>query len=263
MAECAFCGEDRKLTDEHVWPEWLRIMLPDPEPEARNIRTLGEGNATGYRETKRDEGPRKVPSVVKIVCERHCNNGWMSGLENEAKRVLEPLIFGRRTELRTRDQRLIAFWTAKTMMVAEYTDPRTQATTTEQRHFLYDHREDLQLPPVVRVWMGYRTLREPLRFGYAHRGLRVDLKLGKQALDARLGDPNVQQTTFRIGRLVLVIVSTSLNLPRFDVGFGDFDTALRPIYPRPSHFRWPLGRELDNEAVGVITDAVLAMPIFR
>lgn len=263
MAECAFCGEDGRLTDEHVFPEWLRIMLPEPEPEARNIRTLGEGNAEGYSEKKRDEGPRSVPSVVKIVCERQCNNGWMSRLETEAKTYLEPLIFGRQCQLRTRDQRLIAFWAAKTMMVAEYTDPRTQATTTEQRRFLYNHREDLQLPPVIRIWMGYRTLREPLRFGYSHRGLRISPKLWKRPVNARLEDPNVQQTTFHIGRLLLVVVSTSLNLPRFGVGFGDFENALRPIYPRPSHFRWPLARELDNEAMGVIANAVLAMPSLR
>lgn len=260
MAECAFCGQDKKLTKEHVWPKWLLEMLPDLDPEARNVRTLGRGDASGYHEVQRDEGPKTVPSTVQIVCELHCNNGWMSQLESEAKTALEPMIFGHRCEVRTRDQRLIAFWAAKTTMVLEYTDPATRSATAEQRHVLYAQRESWGLPDKTRVWIGYHNHAGPLTRGYAHRALKVVRRIGGIPVEAGPEHPNVQQTTLRIGRLVVVVLSTTLDTRCPDMNFGEVGGCLRAIAPTARHLRWPLGRKLDDEAMAMLSNAVLFFP---
>lgn len=41
MAECVFCGEDRKLTREHVWPAWLVKLVPPPDPSAPYMKKQG------------------------------------------------------------------------------------------------------------------------------------------------------------------------------------------------------------------------------
>lgn len=260
MAECAFCGEDRKLTKEHVWPEWLIEMLPDPDPDGRNVRKLMTGSPAGYEERERDEGQSSVPSVVQIVCERHCNNGWMSRLETNAKAIMEPLIFGRRTELRLKEQRLLAFWALKTTMVLEYTDHTTRMATTEQRRALYDGREALRLPERTCVWICSLTDHHPLTRGYSHRALKVVRRVGGLPLEAGPEHPNIQQTTLCIGRLVVVVLSTTLPAEKFGMNFGETRDRLHEIAPTPRHCRWPLVRQLDDESYAVLVNAVLFFP---
>jgi hypothetical protein len=259
MAVCVFCGDERKLSDEHVFPEWLLNLLPEGDPNRRRIRTLGDGNLHRYKERKRDEGPWSVPSVVKIVCQDHCNGSWMSRLESEAKLMMEPFISGRPREIRTREQRLFAFWATKTMMVLEFTDSRTQVTTNAQHRFLYEHREDRRLPENFRVWMGFRPSPNPPGYGYTHRAVRYGLRVGRGSVDARLGVPNAQQTTFSIGRLVLVVASARTKHQRFEIDFGDLSDALLPIHPRPHHRRWPPSAELDESAIADLANAILAL----
>lgn len=261
MAECAFCGDDRTLTKEHVWPEWLIELLPPSKPDGRNIRVLSEGDSGGYRQKLRDEGPSGVDGTVRIVCENHCNNGWMSRLETEAKAIMEPLIFGRRAEMRLREQRLLSFWAVKTTMVLEYTDRTTRMTTTEQRRALYAGRETLALPEGTCVWIGSLARHTALTRSYSHRAAKFVRLGGGLPLEPEPERPNIQQTTLLIGRLVIVVLSTTRPADGYKLDFGETSDRLHEIAPTPRHCRWPLTLELDDESYAVLVNTLSPGPL--
>jgi hypothetical protein len=77
-------------------------------------------------------GWRPAQQRLQLVC-RGCNNGWMSDLQREIKRVLLPLICGERTLLTPAMQAAVATWTAMTVMCAEYFNPSRVAVTCPPR----------------------------------------------------------------------------------------------------------------------------------
>lgn len=265
MGICAFCGRDRELSKEHVWPDWLIDEFPPLEPEARSVRLLGkiEGkDVAAIRE--REEGPEKVPSVVKVVCRSRkrgddgCNDGWMSELENEVKPVIVPLAHGEAFSLTTEQRRLLAFWTAKTMVMVEYTDPATKATPVEAQRFLYEWRQQRLVFRNVRVYIGMAA--DFLPRGYLHYRI-VGNPVGVQAIDSQpilLG----QQTTFTIGHLVLSIFSTSH--PPLEVDPSGvmhtlgLDKHLRSLVPERGITRYPPGPPLDAEKLLVLESLMAA-----
>lgn len=106
---CAFCGETGRLTNEHVFGDWLsRIGLEigvcraGAGPLNRGARDLGSG--------------RPFDRKVKKVC-AGCNNGWMSALESTAGQVLSPLILGQEGRISRDDAKGIAAWIQKTALV--------------------------------------------------------------------------------------------------------------------------------------------------
>ena len=99
-AACAFCGRTGKLTGEHVLGDWLSRIGLDLDPVAHATGPLNRmGREVGvtppFRRTVRD------------VC-GPCNNGWMSQLEDVARRTLAPLILGEPGRLAREDQGAIA-----------------------------------------------------------------------------------------------------------------------------------------------------------
>jgi hypothetical protein len=107
---CAFCGATGKLTGEHVLGDWLSRIGVNLDPVAHVTGPLNRivrevGVTPPFRRTVRD------------VC-GPCNNGWMSRLEDVARRVLTPFILGESGKLARADQGAIAAWLQKTALVA-------------------------------------------------------------------------------------------------------------------------------------------------
>ena len=268
MAECAFCGRDRPLGKEHVIPKWLLDMLLGPD-RATRMKAAGGGfvrflDAEGPYEAlyvdDRQEGPGD--SEVKVVCKGRdgCNEGWMSNLEGAVKPIMEPLILGEKTGLRTSDQRLLAFWAAKTTAMVEYTG-RRRTFSKEQRHLLYAGRSQYRLPPGFSVWAGStgEVTESPKAYYYFHYPAAIAWDEGPVLLPSAINRWNMQQTTFVFGHLVLVVVSTTIRpVQRFDVVFGPYDDAMRQIWPSPRHCVWPVsGRWLDDQAIRRVSSAIL------
>jgi NAD-dependent oxidoreductase involved in siderophore biosynthesis len=114
MATCIFCRNDRTLSAEHVFAEWIRPYLTDEEGEHGThhrvtIRAGEPDDAERYR------GP-PANWTFRSVC-KECNNGWMSQLENELKPYLLSMINGHRRAYYAREQELIATWLVKTALV--------------------------------------------------------------------------------------------------------------------------------------------------
>ena len=85
MSNCVFCGGG--TSKEHILARWL----------IRDCKLDNENALIGFGASQKDtfETVTEEQSLSKFlltsVC-RRCNNGWMSALENTAKRALTPLL---------------------------------------------------------------------------------------------------------------------------------------------------------------------------
>jgi hypothetical protein len=78
---CRFCGAtDRKITKEHVWPEWLADFLPRPRSLAHAERWSSTSRRQAFRQPF-------LSATVKAFCDE-CNNGWVAELEAVAKPII-------------------------------------------------------------------------------------------------------------------------------------------------------------------------------
>lgn len=153
--ECIFCEEDGKASAEHVIPKWVGTVLLKLAPTGVNPGgrlmthrfTPAEGNETPAREWESD-GPSLTTSAVCI----QCNNGWLSELEGVGSPLVRPLILGEPTDLTTRQQSIIGFWSYKTVLLLQMIRAKKDRPIPAQRfHELYA----LGRPPAdVRVWLG-------------------------------------------------------------------------------------------------------------
>jgi hypothetical protein len=166
---CGFCGARVKLSEEHIFADWLAPYLPDIGPAGhttsqRMHRIPGPKGVAALKmkpltvKAKRGilQGRRKPvkSSSLKIVCER-CNNGWMSRIQDQVKPILLPMLHGRwPTEISRWDRRILAAWATMFTMVIEFADPATQATTFPDRE---KFRLNPEPPAGWHVWVGLHS----------------------------------------------------------------------------------------------------------
>src|SRR5262245_1834204 len=92
---CVFCGNSLKNTDEHIFSNWLHKYIPKnaDQSHTRTAIRSAESNPLiqGVQYSAKMQGgvaTLKIP----VVCERKCNNGWMSGWEVAVKPHMISLI---------------------------------------------------------------------------------------------------------------------------------------------------------------------------
>jgi hypothetical protein len=158
---CRFCGAfDRQLTNEHVWPTWLRDFLPPILG-----RSYGErwNSATGRQRWQQ----ALLASTVRVFC-NGCNNGWMSQLEDAAKPVVGPMVIGQAVELDATAQEIVANWIACKSLVAVQTSGVEQPIPEYHYRRVHDFRG--APPNTMRVWIGRRW-----NLAHPHRPSRAQL----------------------------------------------------------------------------------------
>jgi hypothetical protein len=112
---CVFCGRDRKLSREHVFPQWLRAHFPERDQlETEYVRRL----VTRTGDDEHTRTGRVFDSVTRDVCEV-CNNGWMADMEGRAQPILAPMLGDRPRVLTATDQATVATWATKTMLAMQ------------------------------------------------------------------------------------------------------------------------------------------------
>jgi hypothetical protein len=153
---CIFCGGTGKRGAEHVVPEWLGPVLKVAQvptgiaPSGREIRHRfmpPQGDNSPPREWSTD-----VPDLVtKAVC-LECNNGWLSDLEGRAAPLVAPMVRGYSTSLGSENQRTVATWTYKTVLLFQLLR-RAGIRAIQPARFAELHA--LRHPPTdARVWLG-------------------------------------------------------------------------------------------------------------
>ncbi len=195
MPTCVFCGSDGSMTGEHVFPDWLsEIGLPlDP-----TLHMSGPINRTG-----RDLGVRPpFRQKVRDVCEG-CNSGWMSQLEDHAKRALTPLILGDSAPVPTDEHASLTSWAQKTALVAllvSSDDDRDggYGVPRSEYHEMYVSGVEAQPLPNSQAWIGRY---HGVRLGSAWT-VPLTLKVGDR-------DPELPQgyvSTVVVGAMLIQVV---------------------------------------------------------
>lgn len=222
---CIFWDASRSHTPldyEHIWGKWLRQYVRSDANKHRMLaETIGEPGTPNRTQIKLRAGD-PLQSNLKIVC-KQCNSTWMSALQNDAKKILIPLIQGRKTTLGASAQNTLAAWCTMATMTGEYLTQDAAAISISQseRDWLRDHRSP---PNNWRIWIGYY----PAKKGMWHHFV-VPILGGRDvanAADNRLAPPNTQSTTFIVGNLCVSVLSST----------GDPDIV--------SRWNWPMGSRL-------------------
>jgi hypothetical protein len=129
---CPFCGQSGEKSKEHVWAQWLhgtpgaQSLLAESHGERILNKQTFLSRASDGRLQRQMRSPSsyamRLPNVTVWVCKK-CNSGWMSQLENGAKRLLVPFILGGQpfVKLSADDLRLLAGWATKSWMAYSLT----------------------------------------------------------------------------------------------------------------------------------------------
>ena len=180
---CIFCG-GTGLTREHIWADWLKKFVPRPHTFTRHTLDRQKhdeisGKIIGWSKKGRlnrsgDPRSQKMP----VVC-MTCNTGWMSKLQELAKPILAPLIIGNWTDLDVISQKTLSAWATMFVMVYEWADEETLASTQDERTYFKSNRTP---PNHWMIWMGRYTGKKQIPC--KHTGMRV------QDMGLPLSSPN-------------------------------------------------------------------------
>lgn len=144
-------------------PSWLQGVLPSDKAVV-HYREVG-----GKKQPPWEKKPFREQSWV--VCES-CNTGWMSRLEDEAKRVLAPAISRERAcEFGLHDQWVAARWAVKTCYVFQAQSPHVLVPSVHPILL----KENAKPPQQVTVWIGShaRAVDDPINSVYVQQPLTI------------------------------------------------------------------------------------------
>jgi hypothetical protein len=82
MRLCLFCSSNANSIED-AWPLWLTSLFKGERPMAVHAERYGV-SLPSWKTIQ----PKLA---IRHVCE-HCNNGWMSRLENRVRPFLQPLL---------------------------------------------------------------------------------------------------------------------------------------------------------------------------
>jgi hypothetical protein len=109
--------------------------------------TPSDGNETKAKEWESD-GPSLATGSVCL----ECNNGWLSELETVASPIIGPLLLGEPTSLTTEEQRVVSFWSYKTVLLLQMIRAKEDRPIPARR---FREAFELGRPPAdVRIWLG-------------------------------------------------------------------------------------------------------------
>lgn len=191
---CIFCGRG-DLTDEDAIPQWIGRMFS--RGGTRRAQTM-----SGQELTRRNIGAQLV--VRHVVCGQHCNSGWMSRLQTQAKPFLEPMILGHRIVIGPEAQRVLTAWATMTTMVLDFAEPPMSDPIYEQQQRTEFYR-DRRIPAISNVWLAHR---ESLPTVAVVRWQIDACHVTTQPIDpSTLGVPkNVYASTAVFGHLILQLL---------------------------------------------------------
>jgi hypothetical protein len=234
---CLFCAGPG-LSREHIWADWLKayIKKDDPRHEISSLFHPAPQRPEMIKEIKKQEGDVRSRRL-RVVC-KTCNNGWMSRLQNRAKPILIPLLTGESATLSILDQQIIAAWATMTVMVGEYIKAETAVITQSERDHL---RLTNTPPPTWKIWIANLAVTD-LSAWVSGRFPVIKSEDIAHPHDNGIPRPNVQETSFIVGKLFIRTVSSPfpeiVNLRQFTV--EDERSLIIPIWPqRFDELVWP------------------------
>jgi hypothetical protein len=239
---CVFCGGS-PTTNEHIWPDWARPILAE------------EGALDHHRLVQQDDHPDeayswKQPAYImttKVVCAR-CNNGCMSDLENRAKPLLGPMLFGRGRALHREGQRTLAAWALKTAMMVEHTHGAKRQMIDRAEH---EHLMAVGEPSErIRVWLT-SYVGDVVAMAQTY-GLDAHMELSP---DPDRGRRDMWGATITFGAGVLQVFGTTLTALLDGVEVNG--QGVHQIWPYERSITWTPRPGFDNAGLLAFADGLL------
>lgn len=197
---CAFCAGGN-LSKEHIWPSWAAEHLPDAPVRSEMVR-LQRGPRTTTDNLSRPGSLKH--KKLRVVCET-CNNGWMSVLENDTKRIVLPMMTGQSLFLDASAQKLLARWIALKVIIIEQARPEDAVITAPERVAFMEHQT---MPEGLSIELAYCG-KPPWDTAMAHHSAILFPKLPPDVASVPRDRKNIQTTTFGIGKLVAHCIARS------------------------------------------------------
>jgi len=240
-----FCRRDVPLTAEHVFPQWTRRFLTDPDG-GLGTHTRITLRAGGEVDERSHPG-QAATGTVRSVC-AECNNGWMSRLESEAAPFLLSMIRGHTRTYHPHGRTLIATWFVKTALVAG-----SKFTPTLPPDFYTQLFVDRQPSANTLVWLAATPYDEHHQSDF--RPIRT-----QHEDEPPPPEPNSFSAMIVVGQLVGFIVSWLEAVPATTRLQARFGPALLPMWPtNVGTGTWPprAGR-LDFDMLDALADSIVS-----
>lgn len=253
---CVFCDRTG-LSKEHIWSEWTYQLVPTTRfgSHERGLITALPGRRTGQVDRLKKYQGSVNTIKLRVVCERHCNNGWMSGLELLAKPILTPLIGGGSCLLTESQQQIIARWAATKVIVSEHAQRELAATSVQQRRDIMD---GLVAEASWQIWIAKHNSRQWHAGGYFRQAVTlgtIDPASGYPVRPNNLLSKNTQAVTFGLGALLIYVIQTGVpDFGQFSFT-GQLGDGLQQINPSLGLIEWPASVVLSDQQIEHVTTA--------
>ena len=255
---CIFCGK-APTTREHIWADWLSQYIPKTMPNHNSASTMVNADRSVDKISKVWGGdPRS--RRLQIVC-APCNNGWMSSLQSAVKPTLVPLISGKSINLTLQRQKILAAWSAMSVICAEYFYPKSAAISVTDRRWLYKTHT---APNDFRIWIGDFDRKE-WRPHWGHSSLRIsaaEYEAPQGWTTHPDGTPrvNTQTTVFVVGRLFILAYSCPFSeILHAEKIVDAVDSRLSQIWPpRHSFLLWPPADTLSDRSADNLAGSIFS-----
>lgn len=146
---------------------------------------------------------------MQCTCERDCNNGWISQLNEKAKDVTKAVALGQSIKLSAKDQQLFAAQAALMTIIAEWDVPSNAAVTLAQRQELMTTTKagNPTPPDGMYVWIGHRMLNSKYPTSRSRSFWPLPSPVGHK-FDPPLMPSGAQLSHFSIGKVQLVVFAS-------------------------------------------------------
>ncbi len=244
---CIYCGQEGKLSEEHVFAKWIQGVFP--KRHAKTMHRLSRPESSGnpiearIHETETSKRADPYDLTIRNVCEA-CNNGWMSNLQIAAKPFVEALAGGNALTPVADERTVIARWVVMTSMSLQSLGRQLYATQ-EQRSAL----KNGNMPSGWRVAMGLMATAEFAGLSIS-RNMLSPVQVGPgQFLPA-------QMSLFIIERAVFQTFSSlgDLVLP-YAIDYSGIGAQAIPMQPV-----WPVDKPWDGAGQGLARDDLARIP---
>jgi hypothetical protein len=247
--ECIFCPR-KPDSKEHIFSDWILELLP--ETKWGVIRRSSDGT---FKSTS-----AIAPDIrAKLVCERNCNNGWMSTmLEGPMKNATADIILHPKSKtLTTAEVRAISNWAFKTTVLANHMDGGEPFFANEQR---YQFAADQTIPRGVSVWLARRNSGMlSATFRSLNRVTKMQYPIKPHLINPPSSpyDFECYECMLCVGYLLLQVVATRwtnrkvsdlLDFPPITQG-EFFDDYAIPLWPNHRSIVWPPRRSVGNDLI--------------
>lgn len=201
MAGCIFCLEERKLSKEHLWSDWMGVHLKDFSKKEQNVSEYWRGAGKGKLQliTKNSREGAVFTKKFRVVCQK-CNNGWMSHLDDRVKSFLEKILIGKDVTLSQKNIKILCNWIVMKVMVSEHNKEDFVTLSQDREKF----KNKSLIPFGYRVYLAKHDL--DINGFYVRQCYTVSKSVKKPESDIKESEKNTQSVSIAIGKLLVHVI---------------------------------------------------------